>query len=115
VYESSYREVIALDLGEAETEALWRSFPRCLVERGLGHAAGRLRRPAALKQAIAQVLGCPWQRFSVHFLREALGQPTASSRCWPRSCAARRRRQLRSGARAWRELAGGRSGGDRGP
>jgi len=26
-----------------------------------------------LKKAIAQVLGCPWQRCSVHFLREALG------------------------------------------
>jgi Transposase, Mutator family len=28
---------------------------------------------AGLKKAIAQVLGCPWQRCSVHFLREALG------------------------------------------
>jgi transposase-like protein len=28
---------------------------------------------AGLKAAIAQVLGCPWQRCSVHFLREALG------------------------------------------
>jgi transposase-like protein len=28
---------------------------------------------AGLKSAIAQVLGCPWQRCSVHFLREALG------------------------------------------
>jgi putative transposase len=26
-----------------------------------------------LKQAIAQVLGAPWQRCTVHFLREALG------------------------------------------
>jgi putative transposase len=28
---------------------------------------------AGLKSAIAQVLGCAWQRCSVHFLREALG------------------------------------------
>jgi transposase-like protein len=28
---------------------------------------------AGLKKAIAQVLGCPWQRCSVHFLRAALG------------------------------------------
>jgi transposase-like protein len=28
---------------------------------------------AGLKKAIAQVLGCPWQRCSVHFLRDALG------------------------------------------
>jgi putative transposase len=26
-----------------------------------------------LKQAIAQVLGCPWQRCTVHFLRDMLG------------------------------------------
>ena len=26
-----------------------------------------------LKKAIAQVLGCPWQRCTVHFLRELLG------------------------------------------
>ena len=36
VRESGYREVIALDVGEAETEAFWRSFLRGLVERGLG-------------------------------------------------------------------------------
>jgi transposase-like protein len=28
---------------------------------------------AGLKKAIGQVLGCPWQRCSVHFLRDALG------------------------------------------
>lgn len=35
VHESGYREVIALDVGEAETEAFWRSFLRSLVERSL--------------------------------------------------------------------------------
>jgi putative transposase len=35
VHESGYREVIALDVGEAETEAFWRPFLRSLVERGL--------------------------------------------------------------------------------
>jgi hypothetical protein len=35
VHESGYREVIGLDVGEAETEAFWRSFLRSLVERGL--------------------------------------------------------------------------------
>jgi transposase-like protein len=74
VHESGYREVIALDVGEAETEAFWRSFLRSLVERGLSGV--RLVVPdahAGLKRAIAQVLGCAWQRCSVHFLREALG------------------------------------------
>src|SRR6266511_2030862 len=74
VHESGYREVIALDVGEAETEACWRSFLRGLVERGLsGVRLVVSDAHAGLKKAIAQVLGCPWQRCSVHFLREALG------------------------------------------
>jgi putative transposase len=74
VHESGYREVIALDVGECETEAFWRSFLRSLVERGLsGVELVVSDAHAGLKKAIAQVLGCPWQRCSVHFLREALG------------------------------------------
>jgi putative transposase len=74
VHESGYREVIALDVGEAETEAFWRSFLRSLVERGLsGVQLVVSDAHAGLKKAIGQVLGCPWQRCSVHFLREALG------------------------------------------
>jgi putative transposase len=74
VHESGYREVIALDVGEAETEAFWRSFLRSLVERGLsGVRLVVSDAHAGLKKAIAQVLGCPWQRCTVHFLREALG------------------------------------------
>ncbi len=74
VHESGYREVIALDVGEAETEAFWRSFLRSLVERGLsGVQLVVSDAHAGLKKAIGQVLGCPWQRCTVHFLREALG------------------------------------------
>jgi transposase-like protein len=74
VHESGYREVIALDVGEAETEAFWRSFLRSLVERGLGGVQLVVSDAhAGLKKAIGQVLGCSWQRCSVHFLREALG------------------------------------------
>jgi transposase-like protein len=74
VHESGYREVIALDVGEAETEAFWRSFLRDLVKRGLtGVQLVISDAHAGLKKAIAQVLGCPWQRCTVHFLREALG------------------------------------------
>src|SRR4051794_21380051 len=74
VHESGYREVIGVDVGEAETEAFWRSFLRGLVERGLGGVQLVVSDAhAGLKKAIAQVLGCPWQRCSVHFLREALG------------------------------------------
>ncbi|MCA1701366.1 MAG: IS256 family transposase, partial [Actinobacteria bacterium] len=74
VHESGYREVIGLDVGECETEAFWRSFLRSLVERGLsGVELVVSDAHAGLKKAIAQVLGCPWQRCTVHFLREALG------------------------------------------
>ena len=74
VHESGYREVIGLDVGECETEAFWRSFLRSLVERGLsGVQLVVSDAHAGLKRASAQVLGCPWQRCSVHFLREALG------------------------------------------
>src|SRR5712691_2533940 len=74
VHETGYREVIALDVGECETEAFWRSFLRSLVERGLtGVELVVSDAHAGLKKAIGQVLGCPWQRCSVHFLREALG------------------------------------------
>jgi putative transposase len=74
VHESGYREVIGLDVGEAETEAFWRSFLRGLVERGLaGVQLVVSDAHAGLKKAIGQVLGCPWQRCSVHFLREAVG------------------------------------------
>ena len=73
VHESGYREVIALDVGEAETEAFWRSFLRSLVERGLGGVQLVVSDAhAGLKKAIGQVLGCAWQRCTVHFLREAL-------------------------------------------
>ena len=74
VHESGYREVIGLDVGECETEAFWRSFLRSLVERGLsGVQLVVSDAHAGLKAAIAQTLDCPWQRCTVHFLRETLG------------------------------------------
>src|SRR4051794_19633313 len=74
VHESGRREVIGLDCGECETEAFWRQFLRSLVKRGLaGVQLVVSDAHEGLKQAIAQVLGAPWQRCTVHFLREALG------------------------------------------
>jgi putative transposase len=74
VHESGRREVIGLDVGESETEAFWREFLRGLVRRGLlGVELVVSDAHAGLKAAIAQVLGCSWQRCSVHFLRESLG------------------------------------------
>jgi putative transposase len=74
VHESGRREVIGLDVGEAETEAFWREFLRGLRARGLtGIRLCISDAHQGLKTAIAQVLGCPWQRCTVHFLRDMLG------------------------------------------
>ena len=74
VHETGRREIIGLDVGEAETEAFWREFLRGLVARGLvGVQLAISDAHAGLKTAIAKVLGAPWQRCTVHFLRDCLG------------------------------------------
>jgi putative transposase len=74
VHESGRREVIGLDVGEAETESFWREFLRGLRARGLdGVKLCISDAHQGLKNAIGQVLGCPWQRCTVHFLRDMLG------------------------------------------
>ena len=75
VHESGIREVLGLDVGEAETEAFWTEFLFSLKARGLAGRAGcaypTLTR--ACSNAIARVLGCRWQRCTVHFIRDMLG------------------------------------------
>src|SRR3954451_1113063 len=74
VHETGRREVIGLDVGEAETEAFWREFLRSLRARGLtGVRLCVSDCHEGLRAAIARVLGCPWQRCTVHFLRNMLG------------------------------------------
>ncbi len=74
VHETGRREIIGLDVGEAETEAFWTEFLRGLVKRGLvGVQLAISDAHAGLKAAIAKVLGCAWQRCTVHFLRDCLG------------------------------------------
>ena len=81
VHESGCREVIGIDVGEAETEAFWREFLRSLVARGLaGVALCVSDAHEGLKRAVAQVLGCPWQRCTVHFLRDMEGHCAKSQR-----------------------------------
>jgi putative transposase len=70
VHDSGVREVIGLDLGEVESEAFWVEFLRSLRARGL--AGVRLAisdQHEGLKRAIERVLACPWQRCTVHFVR----------------------------------------------
>jgi transposase-like protein len=74
VHESGVREVIGLDVGAAETEAFWREFLHGLTDRGLAGVQLVISDDhAGLKAAIARVLGCPWQRCTVHFLRDMQG------------------------------------------
>jgi putative transposase len=74
VHETGRREVVGIDVGEAETEAFWREFLRSLRARGLsGVQLCVSDAHEGLKGAIAKVLGCPWQRCTVHFLRDMLG------------------------------------------
>jgi len=74
VHESGRREILGLDVGEAETEAFWTDFLRDLVGRGLvGVQLAISDAHAGLKAAIAKVLGSAWQRCTVHFLRDCLG------------------------------------------
>ena len=73
VHELGLRELLSIGVGPAGTEAFWREFLRSLVRRGLtGVQLVVSDAHEGLKAAIAQVIGAPWQRCTVHFLREAL-------------------------------------------
>jgi putative transposase len=81
VHESGRREVIGLDIGEIETEAYWVGFLRSLRERGLrGVRLCVSDEHLGLKAAIARVLACPWQRCTVHFVRDMLRHCRAAQR-----------------------------------
>ena len=70
VHETGRREVIGLDLGEVESEAFWIELLRSLRGRGLqGVRLCVSDQHEGLRNAIARVLGCPWQRCTVHFVR----------------------------------------------
>jgi transposase-like protein len=70
VHESGRREVIGLDLGEVESEAFWIELLRDLRRRGLrGVRLCVSDQHEGLRNAIARVLACPWQRCTVHFVR----------------------------------------------
>ena len=76
VHETGRREILSIEVGEAETEteAFWTDFLRGLVKRGLvGVQLAISDAHAGLKAAIAKVLGCAWQRCTVHFSRDCLG------------------------------------------
>jgi putative transposase len=74
VHETGRREILGIDVGESETEAFWREFLKSLIARGLaGVQLVVSDAHEGLKAAIARLLRCPWQRCTVHFLRDCLG------------------------------------------
>jgi putative transposase len=81
VHETGRREVVGIDLGETETEAFWVEFLRELRSRGLdGVQLAISDHHEGLKSAIARILDCPWQRCSVHFVRNMHGHCRRSDR-----------------------------------
>jgi len=81
VHEKGQREVIGIDLGETETEAFWVEFLRGLRARGLGGVRLAVSdHHEGLKTAITRILGCPWQRCTVHFVRNMQGHCRRSER-----------------------------------
>jgi putative transposase len=70
VHETGSREIIGLDLGEIESEAFWLEFLRSLKARGLeGVRLVISDHHEGLKNAIARTINAPWQRCTVHFIR----------------------------------------------
>jgi len=81
VHETGRREVIGIDIGETESESFWVEFLRELRSRGLGGVELAISdHHEGLKSAIARILDCPWQRCSVHFVRNMHGHCRRSDR-----------------------------------
>ena len=83
VHETGLGEVIGLDIGEVETGSFWVEFLRGLKKRGLsGVRLAFSDQHEGVKHAIARVLGCPWQRCTVHFIRDLLAGARSHRRRW---------------------------------
>jgi putative transposase len=86
VHETGRREIVGLDVGEAETEAFWREFLRSLVARGLhGVQLAISDAHPGLKAALAQVLVLPGSAARCTSCATAWATPERiSTVCWPR-------------------------------
>ena len=86
VHETGRREILGIDIGEAETEVFWTEFLRSLVARGLtGVQLVVSDAHEGLKAAIARVLSCPWQPAPCTYCATVSVTPAATSTaCWPR-------------------------------
>ena len=87
VHESGVREVLGLDVGEVESGAFWRRVPALAqAARARRCAAGCVRSARGAEGRDRPVLGCPWQRCTVHFTRDMdHALPSRSARARRRS------------------------------
>ena len=73
--------MIGIDIGEVDPEAFWVEFLRGLKARGLtGVRLAISDHHEGLKSVIERILDCPWQRCTVHFVRNMQGHCRRSER-----------------------------------
>ena len=75
------REVLGMEIGTSEAEAIWTEFLRKLTRRGLrGVKLVVSDAHEGIKVAVSKVLSATWQRCRVHFMRNALAHAGKSGR-----------------------------------
>ncbi|NRF10339.1 IS256 family transposase [Agrobacterium pusense] len=75
------REVLGMEIGTSEAEAIWTEFLRKLTRRGLrGVKLAVSDAHEGIKAAVSKVLSATWQRCRVHFMRNALAHAGKSGR-----------------------------------
>src|SRR6187431_1047667 len=75
------REVLGMEIGTSEAEAIWTEFLRKLTRRGLrGVKLVVSDAHEGIKAAVSKVLSATWQRCRVHFMRNALAHAGRSGR-----------------------------------
>nr|AAC23488.1 transposase [Rhizobium leucaenae USDA 9039] len=75
------REVLGMEIGTSEAEAIWTEFLRKLIRRGWrGVKLVVSDAHEGIKAAVSKVLSATWQRCRVHFMRNALAHAGKSGR-----------------------------------
>src|SRR6201995_4922364 len=75
------REVLGMEIGTSEAEAIWTEFLRTLTRRGLrGVKLVVSDAHEGIKASVSKVLSATWQRCRVHFMRNALAHAGKSGR-----------------------------------
>lgn len=75
------REVLGMEIGTSEAEAIWTEFLRELTRRGLrGVKLVVSDAHEGIEAAVSKVLSATWQRCRVHFMRNALAHAGKSGR-----------------------------------